>query len=342
MRASEIAELVDGTWSGGADPEITGVAPLDRAGPTDLSILAHTRYRRYVASTQAGAILVTKELESSCGDASTRITVADVHGALAAVLPVLYPEPPARRGVHPTAVIGAGTRLGEGVAVGPYAVIGTGNMIGDGVQIGPHVVMGDGCILGDGVVLHSHVTLYSGVRIGDRSILHTGARAGVDGFGYAFVDGEHRKVPQVGGCVIGSDVEIGANATIDRGSVGNTEIGDGVKIDNLVQIAHNVRIGDRCVIAAQTGVAGSTTFGKYVTVAGQVGIRGHVQIGDGAVLAGRSVVFGDIPPGETWSGHPARPHRETLRRQASLSKLPELMKQVRRIERTIRGEAETE
>jgi UDP-3-O-[3-hydroxymyristoyl] glucosamine N-acyltransferase len=342
MRASEIAELVAGTRSGGADPEIAGVAPLDRAEPTDLSFLAHPRYLPYVASTKAGAILVTEELGSSCDDAITRITVPDVHGALAAILPVIYPDPPVRPGVHPTAVLGPGTRLGEAVTVGPYAVIGGGSLIGDRVRIGAHTVIGDGCVVGDDVILYPHVSLYPRVRVGHRSILHTGVRAGVDGFGYALVDGEHRKVPQVGGCMIGNDVEIGANTTIDRGSVGNTEIGDGVKIDNLVHIAHNVRIGEKSIIVAQVGIAGSTTIGRYVTLAGQAGIPGHLHIGDRATIAAQAGVFGDVPAGETYSGYPARPHREALRMHAGLARLPELKKRIRRIERTMEGEAEGE
>jgi len=335
MRASRIAELTGGEWSGGADPEIDGVAPLDRAGPSQLSFLAHPRYLRYVDATRAGAILVSRDLESRCSKNVPRIGVPDVHRALATILPVLYPEKAPAAGVHPSAVIGQGTRLGEGVSIGPYAVIGGVNAIGDRVHIGAHVVTGDNCVLGDDVVLHAHVSLYAQVRVGARSILHTGVRAGVDGFGYALVDGVHRKVPQVGGCVIGNDVEIGANTTIDRGSVGDTEIGDGVKIDNLVHIAHNVRIGERSIIVAQVGVAGSTTIGKYVTLAGQAGIPGHLEIGDGATIAAQAGVFSDVPAGETWSGYPARPHREALRMQAGVARLPELKQRVSEIERRL-------
>jgi UDP-3-O-[3-hydroxymyristoyl] glucosamine N-acyltransferase len=342
VRASQIAELTAGEWSGGADPEIDGVAPLDRAGPSDLSFLAHPKYLRYVDATRAGAILVSPDLGARCDFAAARITVPDVHRALAAILPALYPAEEAMPGVHPTAVIGQGTRLGDGVTVGPYAVVGRNCVVGDRVRIGAHAVAGDDCTIGDDVVLHPHVTLYPRVLVGARSILHSGVRAGVDGFGYAHVDGEHRKVPQVGGCVIGADVEIGANTTIDRGSVGNTEIGDGVKIDNLVHIAHNVRIGEKCIIVAQVGIAGSTTIGRYVTLAGQAGIPGHLNIGDGATIAAQAGVFGDVPAGETWSGYPARPHRESLRMQAAVARLPELKKRLGEIERRLRGEADGE
>lgn len=337
MKASEIAALVGGTLKGGADPELSGVAPLERAQPTELSFLAHPRYVAYVQRSEAGALLVSEELEARVGEGRTRIVVRDVHRALALVLNRLYPERPFEAGVHPTAIVHEEAVLGTGVAVGPYAVIGRGARIGDRARIGAHVVIGEDCEVGDDVVLHPHVTLYPGVRVGPRSILHSGVRVGVDGFGYVFVDGAHRKVPQVGGCRIGADVEIGANTTIDRGSIGETEIGDGVKIDNLVHIGHNVRIGAHSIVVAQVGVAGSSTIGRGVTLAGQVGIPGHVTIGDGATIAAQAGVFGDVPAGAVYSGYPARPHKEALRAQAALFRLPEVMKRIRALERALFG-----
>jgi UDP-3-O-[3-hydroxymyristoyl] glucosamine N-acyltransferase len=179
--------------------------------------------------------------------------------------------------------------------------------------------------------------LYDGVTVGARSVLHAGVRAGVDGFGYAHREGRHVKVPQIGLCSIGADVEIGANSCIDRGSIGSTVIGDGCKIDNLVHIAHNVQLGEHCIVIAQVGIAGSTRAGRYVTLGGQAGINGHIHIGDGATIAGQSGVFGDVAPGETVSGYPARPHRESLRAQAGLFRLPELMKRLRALERAVLG-----
>jgi UDP-3-O-[3-hydroxymyristoyl] glucosamine N-acyltransferase len=335
VKASEIAELVEGVLEGGADPELTGVAPLDRACQTDLTFLAHPRYLTYVPGTEAGAILVTDVLAERAPASLPRIVVGDVHRALAAVLPRFHPEPEAPPGVHPTAVIGRGTTLGEGVGVGPYVVLGEGVEIGPRARIGAHAVIGDGCVLGADVVLHPHVTLYRRVSVGARSILHAGVRVGVDGFGYVWVDGRHCKVPQVGRCVIGEDVEIGANTTIDRGSVGATEIAAGVKIDNLVHIGHNVRIGAHSVIVAQVGIAGSTTIGRGVTLAGQAGIPGHLTIGDGATIAAQAGVFGDVPAGATFSGYPARPHKESLRAQAQLARLPRLMQRLRALERSV-------
>jgi UDP-3-O-[3-hydroxymyristoyl] glucosamine N-acyltransferase len=337
VRASAIAASVGGVLQGHEDPELTGVAPLDRAAGTDLSFLAHPRYAVYLPATRAGAVLIAESLVKRHGTDRPTIIVADVHRALAALLPQLHPAPPAPVGVHPTAVVAADASLGVGVYVGAGAVIGAGTRLGARGQVHAQCVIGEQCDLADDVVLHPHVTLYRGVRIGARSTIHAGARLGVDGFGYVWADGGHRKVPQVGGCVLGEDVEIGANTTIDRGSIGATEIGNGVKIDNLVHIGHNVRIGDHTIIIAFVGVSGSTTVGKGVTLAGQAGINGHISIGDGATIAGQSGVFGDVPAGAVYSGYPARPHKESLKAQAGVFRLPRLTQRVRALERALFG-----
>ncbi len=335
MNASEIARLLDGELEGGADPEIRGAAPLDRAGPEDFSLVARARYLPYVADSDAGLLLVTRELAGRVPPHRPTIVVDDVHAALVRLLPRLYPEPAPEPGVHASAIVADDVHLGDGVSVGPCTVIGAGTRVGDRVRIGAGVVVGAGCDLADDVVLHAQVTLYDGCRLGARTIVHSGARLGVDGFGFAAVGGVPRKIPQVGGCVIGSDVEIGANVTIDRGSIGTTEIGDHVKIDNLVQIGHNTRIGAGSIIVAQVGISGSTQLGRGVTVGGQAGLGGHVEVGDGATVAAQAGVFGSIPAGETWSGYPARPHRESLRGHAEVARLKELRDRVRELERQI-------
>ncbi|HEX6589026.1 MAG TPA: UDP-3-O-(3-hydroxymyristoyl)glucosamine N-acyltransferase [Longimicrobiales bacterium] len=336
MRLSEIQQRIGGRRTGSADPEIRGVASLERAGESDLSFVADPRYLGYLAATRAGALLVTSDLVERVAVAGRpALVVDDGHRALADVLGLLYPPAPSEPGVHPSAVIAQDAELGADVRVDAYAVIGAGARIGARAWIGPHVVVGRGCVIGDDVVLHGHATLYDGVRIGPRSILHSGVRAGVDGFGYVHVDGAHRKVPQVGSCVIGADVEIGANSTIDRGSIGATEIGDGVKIDNLVHVGHNVRVGPHAIIVAQAGIAGSTQVGRYAVLGGQAGIGGHVKIGDGAQIAGQAGVFGDVPAGAVYSGYPARPHKEALRAQAALFRLPDLLKRLKALERRL-------
>lgn len=314
MKASEIAKLVGGAYDGATDPEITGVAPLDRASGNELSFVAHARYVPYLAESGAAAILVTETLVPRGSTTLPRIVVGDVHRALAEVLRRFHAAESPPPGIHETAVLGRNVKIGDDARIGAYCVIG------------------DDCAIGAGTWLYPHVTLYSKVSLGERCIVHSGARIGSDGFGYTLVDGKHQKVPQVGGVIIGDDVEVGANTCIDRGSVGPTEIGNGVKIDNLVHIGHNVRVGDFSIIVAQVGVSGSTTIGRGVTLAGQAGLQGHIRIGDGAVIGGQAGVFGDVPAGATYSGYPARPHREAMRAQAALFRLPELLRKLRKLE----------
>jgi UDP-3-O-[3-hydroxymyristoyl] glucosamine N-acyltransferase len=259
--------------------------------------------------------------------------------ALLTLLPRFHRVAAPVPGVHPTAVIGTSARVGAGVSIGPYAVIGDGVEIGNGTVIGPHCVLGAGVRLGEQCQLVASVTVYSGSRIGNRVTLHAGVRIGSDGFGYVQRDGQHVKIPHVGRCLIEDDVEVGANTTIDRGSIDDTVIGAGTKIDNLVQIGHNVRIGKGCLIMGQAGIAGSVRVEDGCMILGQVGISGHHTIGKGARVAAQSGVFGDIPAGETWSGYPARPHKEALRAQAALFKLPSLL---RRIERLLDTKTESE
>jgi UDP-3-O-[3-hydroxymyristoyl] glucosamine N-acyltransferase len=329
VQASELAAAIAGELKGGADPDISGVAPLDRAGPSELAFLASAKYLPEALRSGAGVVLVTPEFASELPGTMPHIITSDVHRGLSAILPMLYPEPLFLSGVHPSAVLERGVQLDAEVRIDAGVVIGTRTRIGPGVHIAAQCVIGRDCVLGAGVYLHPHVTLYDGTEVGARSILHSGVRAGADGFGYAWAEGRHVKIPQVGTCRIGSDVEIGANTTIDRGSVGPTEIGDGCKIDNLVHIGHNVRIGPHTVIIAQVGVSGSTRIGRRVTLGGQAGINGHITIGDGATIAGQAGVFGDVPANAVYSGYPARPHREALRVQAALFRLPALMRRLR-------------
>lgn len=333
----DLARLVGGRLHGDPDRTVNGVAPLETAGPDDLSFVANPRYVRYLETTRAAAVLASPSVRERIPDRLSRVEVADPHAALSLILPRLYPEERAAPGIHPTAIVPADTQLGADVSIGAYAVLGEGVRIGDRCRIGPHVVVGARCELGADTVLHSQVTLYPGVRIGQRCVIHSGARLGPDGFGFVFVAGEHRKVPQVGGCRIEDDVEVGANTTIDRGSIGDTVVGRGSKIDNLVHLGHNVRLGEQVLIVAQVGVSGSTVVGDGAVLAGQAGLIGHLSIGAGARVAAQAGVIGDVAAGETVSGYPARPHREALRASAALLRLPELMKRVQRLERLLPG-----
>jgi len=320
---------------------VGAVAPLVRAGPQDLTFCDTPKYASLFASSQAGLALVTPQLAEMPGPAA-RIVVDRPRDALLAVLPCLYRSPARVPGIDPTARIGRSVTLPGDATVEAYAVIGDGARVGERAWIGAHAVVGAGVVLGDDVRLHPGVTLYSGTRVGHRVTVHAGTRLGSDGFGYVFRDGAHEKIPHVGRCIVEDDVEIGANTTIDRGSIDDTVIGAGTKIDNLVHIAHNVRIGRLCLLMAQVGIAGSARLEDGCILAGQVGMAGHRTVGAGARVGGQGGVFGDIPPGETWSGYPARPHKEALRAHAAMFKLPQLIRTLEQMVRERQDAADTE
>lgn len=331
ITAEAIAELISGELIGDGKAVVSGIAPLDRADASQLSFLASGKYAPMMASTKAGVVLVDPEFRNAAGAERARIIVKQPLEKLLVLLPRFYPVSAQVPGVASTARIGKGAAIGQRVSIGEYAIIGANARLGNGVVIGPHCVVGDGVSIGEGARLWSTVTIYSGATLGARTMVHSGARIGCDGFGYVFRDGAHEKIPHVGRCIIGDDVEIGANTTIDRGSIDDTVIGNGTKIDNLVHIAHNVRIGEKCLLMAQVGVAGSVIVGDGAILAGQAGISGHLSIGAGARLAAQAGVFGDIPAGETWSGYPARPHREALRASAATFKLAGMMRRLEKL-----------
>jgi UDP-3-O-[3-hydroxymyristoyl] glucosamine N-acyltransferase len=331
LTAASIAEMTGGVLTGDADARVTAVAPLNRAVAHHVSFLASAKYAPLLAGADAGVLLVSPALADTAGNARARIVVANPTEAMLSLLPALYPPALAVAGIHPTAVIGRGVQLGDDVSIGAYVVLGDGARVGAKSRLHPHVVIGDGVTIGDECELYENVTCYAGTSLGDRVRLHAGVRVGSDGFGYVFRNGMHEKIPHVGHCVIESDVEVGANSTVDRGSIDDTVIGAGTRIDNLVHVGHNVRVGRLCLLMAQVGVAGSVLIEDGVILAGQVGVSGHHTIGKGARLAAQAGVFGDIPAGETWSGYPARPHREALRAQAAMFRLPSLIRAIERI-----------
>lgn len=333
LTTGQVAEVSGGRLEGSAAQPVRRLAPLADAGPADMGLLADRRYLDQATGSAAGSFLVSAELvDRIADDPRPRVVVADAHAALVPILDALHPRAGATPGVHPTAVLGRGTSLGEGVSIGPYAVLGRDVVVGNGTRIGAHCVLGDGVRVGSGSHLHPHVVAYPGTEIGDRVTLHAGARLGVDGFGYAWIEGGHRKVPQVGRCIVGDDVEIGANTCLDRGSLGDTVVEEGAKLDNLIHLAHNVRFGAHSAAAALVGIAGSTTVGRGVFFGGQAGVIGHLHLGDGARIAAAAAVLKSVPPGETWSGVPARENREYLRSQAHLARVPRLKDRLAELE----------
>lgn len=331
----QVAEWVGGRLEGETQRVLRGVAPIESAGPADLTFLAHRRYVDYLRRSQPGAVLVA-EGATGLPEGLTLIRVADPYLALARALHVFYPEPERQPGVDPTAVLGTGVRLGHEVVIGPYAVIEAEVVLGDGVRVGAHCVIGQGAQIGPQSELKPHVTLYPGTAVGARCLVHSGTRLGCDGYGYVWDGTTHRKMPQVGRCVVGDDVEIGANTAIDRGSLGETRIGSGTKIDNLVHIAHNVQIGQHCLLTGQVGIAGSTRLGDGVACGGQAGIVGHLEIGSRARIAAQAGVTGDVPPGAAYGGSPAREHRSWMRAMGEFYRLPEIVRRVEALERGAR------
>ena len=338
LTAEVIAAMVGGVLHGNPQATVSAVAPLDRAEQHHLTFLSNAKYAELAATRSLGVVLVTPALVDATG-ADARIVVENPHEAMLPLLPRLYPPPVHRPGIHPTAVIGRGVVLGDDVAIGPFVVLDDGATIGARTRVDSQAVIGAGVTIAEECHVYPSVTLYSGTVLGPRVRVHAGARLGSDGFGYVFREGAHAKIPHVGRCIIEADVEIGANTTIDRGSIDDTVIGAGTKIDNLVHVAHNVRIGRLCLLMAQVGIAGSSRIEDGCILAGQAGISGHLTIGRGARLAAQAGVFGSVPAGETWSGYPARPHREALRAQAAMFKLPSL---IRALERLVARDADGE
>lgn len=332
----EVAEMVGGTLEGDPEIRIEGIAPISQARKNELGFLAQGRYLKHLETTGAAALLVSRDLAGDVVSFPARIVVQEAHQALPPLLGHLFPAQEPEPGIHPTAVFGHGVSLGQDVTVGPYAVVEPGNVIGDGVRIGAHTVVGADCTIGEDSVLHPHVVLYPRTVLGKRVILHAGVRLGVDGFGYVPSPQGHRKIPQLGACVVEDDVEIGANTTVDRGSIGRTVIGKGTKIDNLVHLAHNVEVGRDVFMAAMVGIAGSTTVGDRVMLGGQAGSVGHIHIGDDARVGAQSGIIGDVPPGETISGYPARNNREYLRAMGMAFRLPDTLRRIKVLEDRIR------
>jgi UDP-3-O-[3-hydroxymyristoyl] glucosamine N-acyltransferase len=330
MKVREIARLVGGVADGDEEREIRAAASLEAATDHELAFAEGEVLPKRVAESSAGCVLVKRGVIVR---GRTTIAVENPRLAFIRAAEALHPPRFVKPGIHPSAVVAESARLEPGVSVGPHAVIESGASVGPGTRVGAGVYLGEDVSVGSHCVLHPRVSIYPGVRIGDRVILHAGVVLGSDGFGYLFAGGRHQKFPQLGGLIVEDDVEIGSNSTIDRGSLGTTRIGEGTKIDNLVQIGHNVRIGRHVILVAQTGISGSTDVGDYVMMGGQTGIGDHVRIGDRAVIGGQAGVLPGkiVPEGSVLWGTPARSLVEFKRMYAHLSRLPALAQKVREL-----------
>jgi UDP-3-O-[3-hydroxymyristoyl] glucosamine N-acyltransferase len=327
----EIADFVGGKFNGAREKRVSGVAPLAEATESHISFLANPKYAPQLESTRAAAILVGSDMP----EASRHIRVDNPYFAMARVVSRWFAERPMPKGVSPLASVAPTARLGRNVAVGPFAAIGENAVIGDNVSIFPNVVIEADCSIGEGTIVYPLVSVYYRSKIGRRCIIHSGVVIGSDGYGFATEGGRHHKIPQIGIVRIDDDVEIGSGTTIDRAALGETVIGEGTKIDNLVQIGHNVKVGRHCLLVSQSGIAGSTELGDYVVMAGQSGASGHLKIGAGAQVAAKSAVFDDVPEKTKVRGIPAIAWREYSRREILTSRLAELAKRVEELEKKL-------
>lgn len=334
MTVLELAEKIGGTLEGDGTPEIRGLAGLREAAAGDVSFLANMKYKSLMQKTAASVVLVNRNWQDECSCAVIKVSNPDEAFARAAQL--ICPDTvKISKGVHPSAVVSDDAVLGEGVSVGACSVIESEVVIGAGTAVLAGCCISSGVTIGSNCLIHTNVSIREGTIIGDRVIIHNGAVIGSDGFGNYLDKGLWRKIPQVGIVEIGNDVEIGANTTIDRARFGRTVIADNVKIDNLIQIAHNVKIGKNTAMAAGVGISGSTEIGANCLLGGQSGYVGHIKVGDNCVVGAQAGVFKDVPPGTMVSGYPASPHHEALKINAHVQRLPALKKKIAEMENRI-------
>jgi UDP-3-O-[3-hydroxymyristoyl] glucosamine N-acyltransferase len=331
---AEIAERTGGRLFGDARCEITSVAGIRDAGPGDITFVANARYVRDLATTRASAVIVSEQV--AVPEGRSGLVHENPSLAFAQVVEMLFPPPPRPEpGVHPNALVAPGASLGADVSIGAFVVVEAGAHVGERSVLAPFVYVGADARIGADCLLYPHVSVRERCVLGDRVIVHCGAVIGSDGYGYVQIGTRHQKVPQVGTVEIGDDVEIGANVCVDRARFDKTLIKRGTKIDNLVQVAHNVQIGEDCLVVAQVGISGSTQIGDDAILAGQAGVAGHIRVGDGAIVAGQAGVTKSVPPGETVAGMPARSYTEFMRGQAALAKMGEWTRKVRALERRV-------
>jgi UDP-3-O-[3-hydroxymyristoyl] glucosamine N-acyltransferase len=329
---AEIAQKLQGEVIGEGSIVIHGFATAEKAVAGELTFAENEEFFAKAVESAASAVLVSGEVPPS---SKTVIRVPNARIAFAKILPIFFPEPAFAPGIHPTAVIAASATIDPTAHIGPHCIVGENVRIGAGAVLQGLDSVGDQSVIGDKTRLFPNVSIYPQTSIGKNVRIHSGTVVGSDGFGYVLDGGFHRKIQQIGTVIIHDDVEMGANVTVDRGALGPTVIGKGTKIDNLVQIGHNVTIGEHCIVVAQVGIAGSTQMGHYVVLAGQVGLAGHLKIGNQAVVAGQSGVMTDIPDGGRYLGSPALPDRQAKKQILGMQQLPDLIRRVRELEKLV-------
>ena len=327
MRLGEIAELIGGRLIG-PDTDITGIAGISDAQAGQITFLASPKLLKELGASKASAVIVKDEIP---GLPIPQIVFANPYYAFALLLERFHVKPHKPSGISPLAFVAETARVGEDVSIYPFSFVSERALVGKRCVIYPGVFVGEGSEIGEGSILYPNVTVREGVKIGSGVIIHPGAVIGSDGFGYTFHEGVHHKIPQVGGVIIGDDVEIGAGVTIDRATTGDTIIGKGTKIDNLVQVGHNVRVGENSIIVAQVAIGGSAVIGNYVAIGGQVGVADHAKIADGSMIAAQSGIMGEIEKG-VYAGTPVIAHTQWLKSVALFARLPELSKRIKALE----------
>jgi UDP-3-O-[3-hydroxymyristoyl] glucosamine N-acyltransferase len=340
MKLGELATRLGAELRGNAELEVTGVKGIEVAGPSEITFVANPKYTRLAHKTQAAAVLVEPEFQEI---AAATLRIKNPYLAFSRALGLFYQPPTYAPGIHPTAVIDPTAEIGEGAHVGAYVVVGPHVSLGTHATLLSHVVLYPGVLAGSHLFAHAHAVVRENCILGDHVTLENGAIVGADGFGFAKNEAGHwEKIPQSGPVRLGNRVDVQANSCIDRATVGATQIGDGTKVDNLVQVGHGSRIGENTLLCAQTGLAGSSVVGSNVILAGQTGIAGHCAVGDGVILTAQSAVSHDVPPGKIISGSPGFDNRVWLRAVTIFQRLPELLKRMDRLEKKVSAQATPE
>lgn len=333
--ALQIAQFLNGQVDGNENATVNTFAKIEEGTPGALSFLSNVKYTEYLYTTQSSVVLVNRDFKPEKPVSATLVRVDNAYESLAKLLSLYSSMKPSRTGISPLASVSDKANIGKDVYIGPFAVIEDGATIGDGTQIYPHVCIGQGASIGSSCIIYPNATVYYGCKVGNRCILHAGSVVGADGFGFAPTANGYDKIPQIGIAELEDDVEIGANTCVDRSTMGRTVVRKGVKLDNMVQIAHNVEVGANTVISAQSGIAGSTKIGEWCMVGGQCGITGHIKVGDKVNLCAKTGIISNTPSGTTVMGYPSIPYREFMRSSIIFRQLPDMKKEIDALQKEI-------